>query len=346
MSDREISKTDADNKNDNNFHEAQIQSSIEPAANCEVPTAFCTSINAGIQTEPCSRKPPLCPSTRVESVATRTCSIPASTFTHKRAREYKTSAVQTVFVQCSCHFSASAVLRESQTASITVTYETSTVSSSLINTGPQTELSTKPLLRRSTHLESVATQTRPFKTSTVQNLSNAVQCPRHISAVAVLHESQTATITSFAKYHSASASTDNIFSCRALITDLQVAWTHGSRSKNSERARPLFVCHALSQTNEPTVFRRQALIYDWQTTHLSKSIQSRFGHNPYALSAHSAVRFGHKNLWSILKPEYDDKKPAASSEAIFGDNNLPAWQTTTRHKTLKKELEITSASLL
>ena len=93
VSDREISKADAANKNDNNFHEAQIQSSIKPAANCEVPTTLCTSINADIPTKPCSTKPPLCPSTRVESVAIQTCSNPASPFTQDRAREYKTSAL-------------------------------------------------------------------------------------------------------------------------------------------------------------------------------------------------------------------------------------------------------------
>ena len=175
----------------------------------------------------------------------------------------------------------------------------------------------KPLLRPSTHVESVATQTRPAPAPPF-------------------------TPDRAREY----LSTDNIFSCRALITDLQIPWTYGSPSKNSESARPLSVRNALSQTNEPTIFRRQALIYDSQTTHISKSIQSRFSHNPYALSAHSTVLFEHKNLWSILKPEYDDKKPAASSEATFGDHDLPRWQSTTRRKTGKKELEVTSDSLL
>ena len=220
-------------------------------------------------------------------------------------------------MQCSFHFSASAVFHESQTATITVNYETPTASSTSINTGIQTEPSTKPLLRPSSHVESVATQTRPAPAPPFTH-DRAREYP----------------------------STDNIFSYRALITDLQVALTYGSPSKNSERARPHSVRHALSQTNEPTVFRRQALIYDSQTTHVLESIQSRFSHNTYALSGHSAVRFEHKNLWSILKPEYDDKKPAASSEAIFGDDDLPAWQSTTRRKTPKKEPEVTSASFL
>ena len=155
---------------------------------------------------------------------------------------------------------------------------------------------------------------------------------------AVLYETQTTTILSapFVKpplRQSASATRDNVFMCRALITDQQVASTYGTR--------PPYVSHALTQTSEQTKFHSRALIYDSHNTHIYKSIQTRYSHNPYAMTAD---QFEHKNLWNILKPQYDH--PAIDYEAALKEEIEAAWKTITRRKAPWKEPEVTSASFL
>ena len=312
--DRDLRINDADNNSDTNLHETQINSSIKPAANYEDPTAFSTSINVCGQTEPCSTKPPR---------------------PQDRARETKTSAVQTISnaVQCS-EFSASAVLNESQAATITANCEIPTALITPINAGVQTE--TCSLITTCTkgvpHFRAtlIFQETQRIFASALCSYHRDILRPRPSSSdqaqqpVSAVKSIQTESPEFF---ETSSQTNPRVHHTRAVCHESQVFCTHLAPKHRKVRA---------FQFQLPvTSFRTRAVIFDTQVQQACLPYR-RSTHNPYDPAPREKSDIRTRNFWSILRDENDEHVLELPIQDNEEDPNHQ-WTTTTQRRRKPQE---------